>query len=199
MFQRVCMRMTAHVCAWFTVASLGCGSASPREQAAVPPELKLDGVRFRIYRGEALRASGTAETASLRRDSSELRASRLEAVLPRAGAPVALTAPAGEGSLATQTFQASGGVVVSRGGDVARTERARYVPAQAGRGRDLVLGDDPVTVTGRGYRLTGTGFTFDPAAGDISVRGGARLVAGLDAAAAPGAPSRREAGPGRGP
>ncbi len=68
--------------------------------------------------------------------------------------------------------------MVSRGEDSARTERARYEPEPDG-GDGLVRGEDPVVVAGRGYRLTGTGFTLDPDEGSIVVRGGARLVAGL--------------------
>jgi hypothetical protein len=181
MFQRVCMRMTNPIPAALLVlaalSAAGCGSA-PGAQPPVPPELKLEGVHFRIYRGAALRAYGDADTASLRRDSSELRASGLEAVLPRSPTPVHVTAPTGEGSLASRVFVASGGVVVSRGDDAARTERARYVPGQGDR-REVVEGDDPVTVTGRGYELTGRGFTLDPNAGNIVVRGGARLLAGM--------------------
>ncbi len=182
MFQRVCMRMPtplpAAVLALAALCFSGCGSALPRDQAPVPPELKLDGVHFRIFRGDTLRAYGDADTASLRRDSSELRATGLEAVLPRSPTPVHFSAPAGEGSLASQAFQASGGVVVSRGADTARTDRARYEPRPGGQD-GLVQGDDPVTVTGRGYTLTGRGFTLDPAAGNIVVRGGARLLAGV--------------------
>src|SRR5215468_5479772 len=101
MFQRVCMRMTAHLAAALTlVAIVGCGGSARRDAQAVAPELKLDGVRFRVYRGDTLRAFGEAETASLRRDSSELHAQRVEATLPRGAAtPVRVTAPAGEGSL----------------------------------------------------------------------------------------------------
>lgn len=182
MFQRVCMRIVTHLTAAFlgllTLAGTGCGSAVPRGEPPVAPELKLDGIRFRIYRGDSLRAYGTADAASLRRDSSELRASGLEAVLPRYPEPVHISAPTGEGTLASRVFLASGGVVVSRGDDAARTERARFQPAQDGED-DLVLGDDPVTVAGRGYQLTGKGFTLDPTAGTIVVGGGARLLAGL--------------------
>ena len=49
------------------------------------PELELEGVRFRLYRGDTLRASGEAARVGLRRDSTELTASNLAAVLP--GAP----------------------------------------------------------------------------------------------------------------
>ena len=182
MFQRVCMRMLAlSTTAAIALAAAGCGGAARQDAQPVTPELRLDGIRFRIYRADTLTAFGVAETASLRRDSSELRARNVEATLPRAPTPLRLTAPAGEGSLVTNVFRATGGVVVSRGEDAARTERARYEP-DAGSDEGLVLGDDPVVVTGRGYRLTGTGFTLDPAAGDIVVRGRARLVTGLPGA-----------------
>lgn len=192
MFQRVCMRMTAPLAVVLTaLAAAGCGGAGPREGVPVPPELKLEGVKFRLYRGDVLRAYGEAESASLRRDSTELRANALHAVLPRSSTPVHVTAPTGEGTLGSQVYQASGGVVVSRGDDVARTERARYAPA-AGRPEGLVSGEDPVELAGRGYRLTGKGFTLDPAAGTLAIGGGARLVAGLPAgpAAGPGKVTR---------
>jgi lipopolysaccharide export system protein LptC len=190
------MRMTCPAAVVLAALAMGCGGAAPRETTPVPPELKLEGVRFRVYRGDTLRAFGEAEVASLRRDSTELRASRVEAVLPRPGAAVHVTAPTGEGTLATREFQASGGVVVSRGSDAARTERARYHQDPDGQG-DRVVGDDPVEVAGRGYRLTGRGFTLDPADGSIVVRGGARLLAGLHADPVPGA--RPASGAGRGP
>ncbi len=182
MFQRLCMRTFAHLlaAAALLTTAAACGGGAPSEAQAVPPELKLEAVRFRVYRADALRAFGTADTASLRRDSSQLRANRVEATLPRDGTPVLITAPTGEGSLLSRTFDAAGGVVVARGDDAARTERARYEPDD---GEGLVRGDDPVVVSGRGYRLTGVGFTLDPAEGTIVVRGGARLVAGLRGAA----------------
>ena len=182
MFQRVCMMMRAYApLAVAALAAAGCGGSRAPDALAVAPELKLEGVRFRIYRADALRAFGEAETASLRRDSSELRADRVEATLPRGATSVRLTAPVGKGSLLSRVFEATGGVVVSRGDDAARTERARY-ESGAGDADGLVRGDDPVALAGRGYRLTGTGFTLDPAAGTIVVRGGASLVAGLPGA-----------------
>lgn len=153
----------------------GCLPERSVEAREVVPELKLEGVRFRVYRGDTLRAFGDAGTASLRRDSSDLAARELVATLPASPAPVRITAPAGEGNLASRVFAASGGVVVSRGEDVARTERARFEPTP---GAGTVVGDAPVVVEGPAYRLEGTGFTLDPARGDIAVRGGARLLAG---------------------
>jgi lipopolysaccharide export system protein LptC len=142
----------------------------------VVPELKLEGVTFRVYRGETLRAFGEARTSSLRRDSTELSARDLVATLPGASAPVRITAPVGEGVASSRVFAASGGITVSRGDDVGRTERARFEPAGEG---GLVVGEAPVVVEGRGYRLEGPGFTLDPANGDIAIRGGVRVHAGL--------------------
>lgn len=158
-----------------TLAVAGCGRP-PQAPDVLPPELRLDGVAFRFYRSDALHAFGNAETASLRRDSEVLRARNVLATLPRGGAePVRITAPVGSGSLKDRSFEATGGLVVARGGDVARTASARFEPdAQGG----VVRGDEPVTVTGRGYRLTGAGFTLEPDAGTILVSGGARLVTG---------------------
>ncbi len=177
MFQRGCMTTRSYLLVALSVlAAPGCRAAKVSEAQALVPELKLDGVRFRVYRGDVLSAFGDAETASLRRDSSELHAQRLDATLPRDIVPLRITAPAGQGSLLSRVFEASGGVVASRGEDVARTSRARFEP---GEGAGLVRGDDPVVVQGRGYRLDGAGFTLDPAAGTIALRGGARLLAGL--------------------
>ena len=171
------MRTPAPLIAALTaLAGSGC-SLPPPAPGALPPELRLETVRFRFYRADTLRAFGVAENATLRRDSSVLHARNVEATLPRGSElPVLIAAPPGEGALAARTFSATGGLVVSRGTDVARTATARFEP----EGREgIVRGDDPVVVTGRGYRLTGAGFTLDPDAGTILVRGGASLLAGL--------------------
>ncbi|HSN92964.1 MAG TPA: hypothetical protein VLS93_17160 [Anaeromyxobacteraceae bacterium] len=142
------------------------------------PELKLEGVRFRLYREDSLRLSGAAATVSYRRDTREVAATDLEAHLPGSdGSPVELLAAEGAGQLGDRTFAVQGGVRAVRGRDVARTERASFAPGGSGAG--LVSGDRPVAVEGPGYRLTGTGFTLDPAAGALSIRGAARLDAGV--------------------
>jgi lipopolysaccharide export system protein LptC len=143
----------------------------------VVPELALEGVRFRVWRGAELRVQGEARTATLRRDSSELVARDVLAVLPRPDAPIRITAPVGQGVLQLQTFEAHGGVVVQRGRDVARTETARYEPLATGGA--VVRGDQPVELVGRGYRMDGTGFSLDPDTGDLQMWGPTRLVAGL--------------------
>ena len=180
MFQRFCMRMTCHLLAALSVlAAAGLpGRCAVRERHAVAPELKLEGVRFRVYRGDALRAVGEADGHSLRRDSSELRAAepstrRCRATAPRSGSPPR----AGEGSLLSRVFEASGRRGRSRrGDDVARTERARYEPARrrrwsAATSRSSCRAGD----TGSTARASPS----TPPTGTIVVRGGARLVAGL--------------------
>lgn len=178
MFQRSWTRAALPLALAVCCGEAACQPSKSTGAQAVSPELKLDGVRFRVYRGSELRAFGRAARASLRRDSTELTAADLEAILPRSAPPVRITAPAGQGVLASRVFSASGGVTVARGDDVARTERARYVPGPDG-GR--VLGDDPIVVEGASYRLAGTGFTLLPADGSIAIGGGARLVAGAGA------------------
>ncbi len=158
-------------------AAPGCRPAKPAEGQGLVPELKLEGVHFRVYRDDDLRASGEAAVVTFRRDSTELTARDAVAVLPRSPEPVRITAPAVSGVASARQFEATGGVTVSRGDDTASTERARYTPSPGG-GAGLVTGDRPVVVEGKAYRLEGTGFTLDPARGDIAVRGGARLVAG---------------------
>src|SRR5512140_1557470 len=195
MFQRSWTRAAVPLALAVSLAGTACQRNKPVEAQAVAPELKLEGVRFRVYRGSELRATGDADRATLRRDSTAVTASQLEALLPQSAPPVRITAPAGQGSLGQRTFSASGGVTVTRGEDVARTERARFVP---GPGGGSVTGDDPVSVEGRSYRLTGRGFTVTPADAEITVGGGARLVAGQGAArGAPPSPrcSRRSPAP----
>jgi lipopolysaccharide export system protein LptC len=170
------MALSLTLAASFTVTP-GCRPAKPVEGQGLVPELKLEGVRFRVYREDDLRALGDAASVSFRRDSTELAARDVVATLPRGAAPVRITAPEGGGVASARVFTATGGITVSRGDDVARTERARYARSPDG-GSDLVTGDRPVVVEGRGYRLEGEGFALDPARGEIAVHGGARLVAG---------------------
>lgn len=158
-----------------TATAPGCRGVDSRETQEVLPELKLEGVRFRVHRGGSLRALGQARSVALRRDSTRLMADGLSAVLPRGGGDVLVTAPEGEGVVSARTYSASGGVTLSRGQDVVRTDRVRWEPSEPG---GLLTGDDPIVVEGRGYRLEGTGFVLDPASSELTIRGDARLVAG---------------------
>lgn len=179
MDQRPWMRRGALLCALVASgAPAGCRPAKPLEARQVVPELKLEGVRFRMYREDSLRLSGEAATLSYRRDTGEVAAADLGAVLLGGDrSPVEISAAEGTGRLDDRTFAVQGGVRAVRGRDVARTERASYAPGGSGAG--IVSGDQPVVIEGPGYRLLGTGFTLDPAAGEISIHGAARLDAGL--------------------
>lgn len=160
--------------ALFVLAAAACDPSRTGDTQPVAPELKLEGVRFRVWRGDDLRVVGEAAQVTLRRDTSELTARDLEAVLPRS-APIQLQAPEGSGVLGERVFEIRGGVTVTRGEDVARTERATYTASAPGAA--VVRGDRPVEVEGPAYRLTGTGFTLDATSGDLSLAGPARLVA----------------------
>lgn len=178
MFQRPWMRVMALLVGALGVGVLpGCGPVKPMEAREVVPELKLEEVRFRVWRGTELRVEGEARQASLRRDSTELEATDLLAVLPRGAEPVRIRTPRGQGVLASRIFTAQGGVTVERGTDVARTPSARYQPV--GEGGSRITGEEGLVVEGRGYRLQGTGFVFDPATAELDVRGSPRLVTGL--------------------
>jgi lipopolysaccharide export system protein LptC len=146
-----------------------CRANQRVEPAEVAPELKLERVRFRVWRGEALRAEGEAREVSIRRDTGLATALDIRAELPARDQPVVVTAPRAQGDLTAQVFSARGGVVVTHGGERAVTERARYEPGRSGNG--WITGDAPVTVDRGSTRLEGVGFTFDPQAGELALGG----------------------------
>lgn len=155
------------------LAAAGCAPERGQDVQDVPPGIAFEGLGFRTYRGSRLLAAGEARAASLRRDNSDLEASQVKVRLPaeRAQPAVQLEAPAARGNLKARRFEISGGVVATRGGDVARTERATY-EAEDG----LVRGDRPVSIRGDEYVFEGPRFTLDPSNGRVVVEGGARLT-----------------------
>ena len=108
MFQRSWRRTAALLTAIAASVLPGCGPAKPVEAGEVVPELKLEDVQFRVWRGADLRVHGQARVATLRRDSTELRATDLVAVQPREDGPVVIRAPRGQGILRTRVFTAEG-------------------------------------------------------------------------------------------
>ncbi len=162
------------------VSIAGVSACVPRgatEDRKIPPEVRLEGVRFHLFRGDAPAAKGTAAVVTYQRDTTALRTSDLALHLRDRGEEVTLTAPEGSGVVVERTFEATGGLLALRGTDRAATESARFDPTVGTKG--LVIGDAPVELSGRGYRMRGAGFTLDPAEREIALRGGTRLVAGL--------------------
>ncbi len=164
--------MAVVACALSTAAVAGCQPEKPGEERA-QPEMRLESVQFRAYRGGDLSAVGSADEVVYRRDLGDLEARGASIQFPQEGAaPVRVSAPVLTGDVPSRSFEARGGVLAGRGTDEARTESARYAEADG-----LVRGDRPVEVTGPGYRLVAPSFTLDPRSGDLALRGGVRLVA----------------------
>lgn len=175
------LRSSVHFAGWILAASAavlsGCSQPRTADERGTVPEVRLEGVRFRLFRGDVVRARGTASVLTYQRDSTTVRAEGVEVRVGEGRDETVLRAPEGDGAIASRTFEARGGIVASRGSDSARTPSARFEPAEGGQGR--VVGDEPVELSGRGYRMRGNGFTLDPASGEIALRGGTRLVAGV--------------------
>jgi hypothetical protein len=150
----------------------GCDVADPLVESR-PPEVSLENVQFRAWRGADLAASGAAARTVYRRDPGTVVASAARVTVPRPGMPdLAVSAPELVGDLGARAWSARGGVVLTRGDATARTPTARWAESDG-----IVRGDEPVELTGPGYRLAGPAFTADPRTGDVEIRGGVRLVA----------------------
>jgi hypothetical protein len=138
----------------------------------VPPEIRLEAVQWRAFRGAEPSGFGTTAQVVYRRNSGEMEATDARVTLPSPGKPdLTIAAPLLVGDLRAHTWSARGGVVLGRGDVTARTASARYA------GEDgTVRGDEPVEVAGPGYRLSGPSFAAHPASGDAEIRGGVHLV-----------------------
>ena len=166
-------RAARWVCAASIAALAGC-SAPTDAGAPSPPRVVLEEVRFQSWRGAEPSASGTAARVVYRKSSGDVEAEEARVTSAPPGAPaLSLEASRLEGDAGAHAWRASGGVVLTRGEAVARTASARW-----SEGDGLVRGDEPVRVEGPGWKLEGPAFVADPATGDVSIRGGARLVAG---------------------
>ena len=161
-----------------SAAVAGCGRSRSTEVGELLPQLVLKAVRFRVDQDGVAKARGTADLVALRRDTRDVAARGLTMTLLGSEGEVQVRAPQASGRLGERRFAASGGLTATRRTDTATTESAWYIPGPSGS-PGLVQGDGPVLVSGPGYRLTGVGFTLDPASRELSIRGGARLVSGL--------------------
>jgi hypothetical protein len=158
------------------VLAAGCRPGRQGEARRIVPELSMEGVSFHADRGGVATASGEAERVVYRRDTTAVAATGLSMVLMTDSGPVDVTAPAASGVLLDRRFRVEGGVRAVRGTDVATT--AGFLSEPGPDGRIRLRGEDPVTVTGIGYRLTGTGFTIDPSTGELAILGQPKLVTG---------------------
>jgi hypothetical protein len=170
------MGRTLLILTW-TVLAAGCRPGRQGEVRRIVPELTMEGVSFHADRAGVTTASGQAERVTYRRDTTAVAATGLSMVLVTESGPVDVTAPAASGVLLDRRFRVDGGVRAVRGTDVATTAAFRSEPGPDGRIR--LRGDDPVTVSGIGYRLTGAGFTIEPSTGELAILGQPRLVTGV--------------------
>jgi hypothetical protein len=163
----------------FLILSAGCRPGRQGEARGIVPELTMEGVLFHADRGGVVKASGQADRVTYRRDTTAIAATGLKMVLVTESGPVDVTAPSGSGVLLDHRFRVLGGVRAVRGTDEVTTASFRSEPGPDGR--SILRGDDPVLVTGVGYRLSGTGFTIEPAAGELAILGQPKLVTGVGA------------------
>jgi hypothetical protein len=141
----------------------------------VAPEVRFENLRFEVFRGATVEASGAVAHARMRRDTSAVTAGQLDVHFPpEPGRDAArLEAARATGNASERWLQLEDGVLLRQADERVETQRARL------DGRDRhVRGDAPVTVRGRGYVLTGPGFVLDPDDRTVRIDHGARLRAG---------------------
>jgi len=140
--------------------SSGCYPSAAADPGDSAPEIQLEGVGLKYFRGNGLRAVGKARQASLRRSSGDLTAesARVRFLADEDRSEVEVTAPHSEGNLVTLQATARGGVRATEApGATGETEAASL----DGKTR-LVSGDLPVDVFGQGYQLHAKkGFVLD--------------------------------------
>jgi hypothetical protein len=130
-----------------------------------PPSIELHGVDFWDFRGSRLAATGHSHRVFYLRESGETDASQVAVLFPsrehglgeRWSGDMVLNAPTVHGNPLEQRADARGGLrLTSESGDRATSERGWL------RGRDQIIsGNDPVHVWGRGYDLQGPRFRLD--------------------------------------
>jgi hypothetical protein len=104
-----------HVFCILALFLAGCGAGgTTAEVQEVPPGIAFEELRFRSYRGSALSASGEADRASFRRDTTDVSAVAIRLRLP--GVPGEpdhqVDAPRGAGNMRAGEGQLTGGVTV---------------------------------------------------------------------------------------
>lgn len=136
-----------------------CTARAPADTGRGPPELVLEGVGFKFFRGSELTTIGHARAASFRSDTGDLATEKLKLRFLRPGEDdVILEAGRTAGNVHTRQADAEKGVyLVDAQGTVARTERGHIDGT-----RREASGTDPVEVTGPSFRSQAAGgFTLE--------------------------------------
>lgn len=157
---------------------MACAPVPPTDTGESPPEIQLEGVGVRFFRGSELRAVGKAAQASFLRNSGdgEAQSVRLRFLASSDRPEIELTARKVSGNLRTRQATAEGGVrLVEAGGAAGVTEKARL----DGPGR-RASGEEPVKLVGPGYVVHAEkGFALDLSApGGLSLAGPTETVTG---------------------
>lgn len=159
----------------------GCTPRPPAPQEETSPEIQLEGVGVRFFRGDELRAVARAAHATFRRGNSDLTAQTVRLrFLPTGERPeVEVCAREAEGNLKSQNAEAKGAVRIAETAGAAGVTEAASLDGKARR----AAGTLPVDILGDGYRIRAEkGFALDFAApGALSLQGpvDTTLVGGL--------------------
>ena len=149
----------------FTAILASC-SAPPIDTGAVPPELLLKVVGFRFFQGSTLKAIGSADRVSFRRETGDVDGDHVEIRFQGATAEddVELFAVQAAGNVDRQQADGTRGVrLVDAQGTTGTTDAAHFDGV-----RELASGTAPIDVAGSGFVLTGAaGFELPLARGGI--------------------------------
>jgi len=148
-----------------------CTARPPSDLGDNPPEIQLEGVGVKYFRGNELRAVVRAQQATLRRGSGDLTAqsARLRFLAQSDRPEIEVAAREAQGNLNSQQVVARGGVRIAEAGGAAGVTEAAALDAKAHR----VSGDQPVDLVGAGYRIRSQkGFVLDfSAPGALALEG----------------------------
>ncbi|MFN0063045.1 MAG: hypothetical protein ACKVPX_11090 [Myxococcaceae bacterium] len=150
-----------------SVGLLGLACETPKPEPIRPrPEVLLENVQMRSFRGERLMAVGSADRVVYARASADVEGTHARVRLPRRfqsgqRSPgdiggVEISAPAIEGNLASQYVEGSEGVEVRTASGISgKTPKARYDGPTM-----TATGDAQVLVEGANFDLQAMGFVF---------------------------------------
>lgn len=149
----------------------GCIARPPSDIGEAPPEILLEGVGFKFFRGTDLRAVGRASQATFLRDTGDGMAQnvRMRLLADPERPEIEIVTSNVTGNVRTQQATATGGVrAAEAGGAAGLTATARL----DGVGRSAT-GDDPVDIAGAGYHVhADKGFLLNFAApGGLALQG----------------------------